>query len=1812
MQKQAVFKVKGMQRDLSMANADQDYAYEILNMRLMPNEDLSGFSLTNEKGATLVTNINLLGQVIGQCPTTNSLIVFTTGTSDTGTVIGTKTDCIYEIYQNDSNDWEWKILYSGDLKFDTNNRIEALFNYETENIQKVYWIDGINPLRCINIKGIIKEANDTQFDSVKGLKSIPSVEIERVEGGSFTAGVLQYYITYFNRNSAESPIVYISPLLYIADKDRGIDVNSSASTAIKLTLTDLDTDTWDYIKIYSTHRTSLNAVPEASIIGEFPLFDSTIEIVDNGINKVSIVPTDLYFKGGKFVKAGTMTAKDQVLFLGHLDIKHDDSIDTEKIKELLSDIVTEEESPFNTSTTKTRENYLYEYEGTSYYYKNQLMNTKSITHYKYGEKYRFGISVLDKYGQWSDPIWLKDDFIGISPKQINKNLLRLSCPTLYLLKNNHLGKSLIDKLVGLGVIAIRPLVVYPSVQDRKILAQGVVCPTIYNLSDRKENAPYSQASWFMRPNAPVDIWGVKQLPINLTFKMFNDITFKNASDLITIDHVWHYSDLMESNHGTTVDEIKTDPRAIIGCIGVASSWEDQGAKADGIHNTPLEPWELMLDDTNAIAGLADTSYYKYVKNGKSTGQNGHLWKREGIFSLFIGDNQVNLNSGCWVEFRHNYALRSKGYSFGGVSAKPVSGSVKWDGHPFCFGRTDITVLPARELGGSDLNVVNGGHYAAEVGSTRYSLMLPVNRLQDGASQGDPEERLFRRHKVKSDYMTGNSAFYVDNSIVTLNTPELEFSDDLKNFSTDSYNFRIVGLIPITATSSDCSLIVDNPSQNRGNSANTSQLGLAKYTLSNINIGPQGFKGVVSNNTYSAYTPEDPPSPNTVSLNPWHTTGTIQRMNPTNASFGTSTLLKRKILSNLRYSASTYYFEGSNFDLCNSEKEDDNKAYIDNNLLCGWKPRCGSVVETFSDQDNDTIIKLQNRYKGIDWVYKGNIRNSIAIASTDNGNTSLNIMTSGIWDIDPLSSRMCGAADFKFAGKGASINYKSSPHFVVSFNLIKPSSIWKYPLETWEEEVTHLNVDYVQEILPTFYRVNASGLPADEHKFYRDMYHRSLYENIKIGSIPHQSLIVMKSETDFGLPGYPSKVQWYNEINDSDLYEDDTTGAILEVPGCIKESTYSPLHGWLWLGEIYKDSDPDFGGISDYSLQNNAWETAGPVVPVTSLTNVLSKNKVINSQKHYVEQKSVGSHTTRQLIGDLNIKFDINPIRVQMKGAWDAQSEYTSIVNFPFSIITDLIVKDNSSSALDNQKFEGSIQGNHIYMKMDECISERKKLEIIGNKILLTFNISLIYHMTDSSTRDWIFEDICMEIPNCIVSWEQGDTYYQRFDTLKTYAYSDNDQNSIVDITSFMVETRINIDGRTDRNRGNTSNLQASPSNFNLINNIYSQKDDFFTYRALDKSLRDNKYFPLQITWSLAKTAGELVDSWMNISLANVLNLEGNRGKISALKTFNSNIIAFQEEGISNILFNSRVQISTSEAVPIQIANSGKVDGQQYLIDKIGCQDKWNIVTTPNGLYFIDYFNEGIYRFNGKVENISISAGFRTWCHENLNSFSNIIGYYDVKNKEVMYYIGDTRFTLNQQYEKIEEDGTISMINIKPNWLGFSELTNSFSSFYTYPKSWFISIKGEGVWLLSSLDSNYSSVTTKAYTHQTGNYNQLDDKSDHFYGLTVIPRQNSNTVKIFNNVEFRADSFKNDICKDDILPFDTVTIETEYQPSVSKQLSYNKYKPSSLKKKFRTWRVNLPRANKYERFTNQWAKIGLWKMKPDTEKAVLHDLSVWYS
>ena len=432
-----------------------------------------------------------------------------------------------------------------------------------------------------------------------------------------------------------------------------------------------------------------------------------------------------------------------------------------------------------------------------------------------------------------------------------------------------------------------------------------------------------------------------------------------------------------------------------------------------------------------------------------------------------------------------------------------------------------------------------------------------------------------------------------------------------------------------------------------------------------------------------------------------------------------------------------------------------------------------------------------------------------------------------------------------------------------------------------------------------------------------------------------------------------------------------------------------------------------------------------------------------------------------------------------------------------------------------------------------------------------------------------------------ITYEYGDTRYQRYDCLKTYAFTPEDENQVIEIASFMCETRVNMLGRYDKNIGNLSNLNADPTNFNLFNPVYSQKDNFFNYRILDSDMYKLDKFTNTITWSKEKFAGEDVDTWTNITMASTLDLDGTKGKVNKLLTFKDQIFAFQDKGISNILFNSRVQIPVSDGVPVEISNGMKVDGSRYISDNIGCQNKNSIVTTPSGVYFLDSESNGIYLLADGLTNLSTNKGFDIWTKE-VSKDPSFKSFYDKNEKDVYF--------TTEKY-----------------CLGYSEKLGQFTSFYDYTDVETMFNVGTGFYSIKANSVGDQSI----YQHSAGNYNEFYGEIKPYH-LTIISNDDPQVDKVFTNLDYRADFFDSDNNYLENESFDTLEVWNEYQRG-KETLKYSKFRPSNLKKKFRMWGANIPRdkKNKLDRMRNPWLYIKLSKEKPGTSKMELHDIVVKY-
>ena len=354
--------------------------------------------------------------------------------------------------------------------------------------------------------------------------------------------------------------------------------------------------------------------------------------------------------------------------------------------------------------------------------------------------------------------------------------------------------------------------------------------------------------------------------------------------------------------------------------------------------------------------------------------------------------------------------------------------------------------------------------------------------------------------------------------------------------------------------------------------------------------------------------------------------------------------------------------------------------------------------------------------------------------------------------------------------------------------------------------------------------------------------------------------------------------------------------------------------------------------------------------------------------------------------------------------------------------------------------------------------------------------------------------------------------------------------------------------------------------------------------------------------------GEEVDTWTNINLASILDLDGDKGPVRAIKKFNDSLLTFQDESISQVLYNENVQIASTTGVPIEIANSGKVTGKRAISNHIGCTNKWSICSTPNGLYFVDDRTKDIYLFNGQMENISDKLGFHSWMVQNFEGvntwnpvdFNSCITYYDKINQDVLFITKNTA-------------------------LAFNENLNNFTSFYSYEKVPFFGYLGDKAIMWQKDNNNLY----KPWLYREGSYNMFFGQFKPYW-TTVVVNPDPTFDKVFNNVEFRADSFdpSNSNALVSSHTFDHLYAWNEHQNSsctlsntscIGRPYNYaTEFTGSTLKKKFRIWHAAIPRNivreatfSRRDRIRNPWTYLKLSTETSNTYKTVLHDMIVDY-
>ena len=272
--------VKGMNQDLSKQIASPDTAYKLVNIKNQILDTQSAEALVNEKGTKLMQMYynnkyegQLDGKIVGivKC-STESAAVFVKKSSTV--------DIIYKFYYDKLRRITVRKAAEGNFNFGDN--IKGIFCYENSELQKVYWVDGVNQLRYINLadsnfkstehpEGKLPITNEIYLDSSPEFRRNHTIEVERVNGGGiFTAGVIQYAFTYYMKYGAETGIVDMTPLYYISETERGLLADETVGCSFKVKIKNPDTR-FDYLRLYSIQRTSLNGTPIVKIVKDIKL-----------------------------------------------------------------------------------------------------------------------------------------------------------------------------------------------------------------------------------------------------------------------------------------------------------------------------------------------------------------------------------------------------------------------------------------------------------------------------------------------------------------------------------------------------------------------------------------------------------------------------------------------------------------------------------------------------------------------------------------------------------------------------------------------------------------------------------------------------------------------------------------------------------------------------------------------------------------------------------------------------------------------------------------------------------------------------------------------------------------------------------------------------------------------------------------------------------------------------------------------------------------------------------------------------------------------------------------------------------------------------------------------------------------------------------------------------------------------------------------------------------------------------------------------------------------------------------------------------
>lgn len=1868
------WKTKGMNRDMSVSAFNPEFAYENVNLRLATNEGNTTMSWVNERGPSIITIEKIVkawdnttvkqqkinGTPIGTAVLNHQLVIFTT---TAGTKVSDNTpDRIYvfKFSDNQKTTMTARLLFEGNLNFHVQYPLETMVAYEAAYIQKVYWTDNKNQPRMINIAATdskIKKWNTeptvlgTFFDFVPSFKmkdSDVNITMNTSAGGLFAPGVIQYAFTYINKYGQESNIAYLSTLYYLSHSDRGASPEDKVTSSFNIKINNPDYN-FDYIRLYSIQRTSLNAEPFVKKIEDIPItkakrkensFVNARSTSSDTVTKNYVYTEEDYPFLPKEISNGKLGRKIKGMTLS----KGSYTVNVTPFEEIPSKSFTPQDqftlNGYDESTKQEGgifcdlqqiidmmedpENDYQEYEFKDYYVRFRLSQD--------WDEACSGITAAVEYDSWA--LCMNHDFIPASViRSNNLELIYDFGSQLWYLTNKNVTVDTGTETPDIPTVPDTPS--SPDHEDEELV------DIIY--------VDNGTAGSTIDPTELLYIGGKDITALTMTSKdntlFLGNITQKNS--LVT--SIQDYYDKLRSE-GTS--------------IGI--TFENDGNKKS-----------FTLDHTTGI--YSHTNMLTHNLREISTFKGGETYR----FGF-----QLQKKTGEWSEPIFMDDVTNSLYPATKVTSDVIS---------LIYAKADIAIATLAENYNAGKNESEEDFYSVYQ-SVRPVIVYPSIGDRNVLCQGVLNPTVFNaKDRIDSSPYAQASWFFRPYTLSDSGTsaPVLSY-DDLK--------INISSKIIDSNSNADEEVSQSINSYFKDNKLLQSVYVIVAdvdnlYVGENLSRGELRYSYIETERFKPDYVGDDRTLTNIQEVYPLPfiaavNLGTLSGLDKVRYAFISDRLVEEGDedyeTDTTTGHRSTHYIDGLNtvrtekvaFSFYKGMKK------TGNNLCYYMKPTddgasnpyifkfyAGGILYTLeftSLADDSSYIVDDSEASG----------NALKFTHYDSLYTTNDFVTSAYNSTEPSNPSDAKQLEIEGAVKSYSSpfntydqsNGKSNTQFFIDQSIVTLNSPdIEFDTEVQSYGVEGLELRIVGAIPVTAY-ASAHSIKISSNML--ETYHNiNTVTSHNFGIGEKSNNVIHNNISSSGGNRLVSEYLWNDVTVKNDVNQTDgiTTGSrynFLVYPwqragsmnndtrekestsdkGTFYASSYlqtkKESHILFSINSAYMEShnlkNLDFENIStQFHLTENDEvrnirlpKQAKGTAEINYYPNI---DKVLTNEIGYkvLMDHDGNTYLTKdwsKITKPISMKYKSTSHAVIALDAPDKTTESSVLPILPYATYGDSSFgKYVYTEGFGTSTFWGDTITNFTQASYDVSTLFSQKLDFLW--------LAELYKDVDDSSRfggkgksavmanKWL---VCGEavpfdssVNSVTLYWTEGDTFYQRYDCLKTYPFTNDDVNQNTEILSFMCETHVNIDGRYDKNRGQIKNYTMRPENFNKLNPVYSQQNNFFTSRKLDTKDISELSYPNHIYYSKTKESGADIDLWTNVTLASTLELDGDKGQINSLNRLNDQIIAFQDSGISQILYNENVQIASSTGVPIEIANSGKVQGKRYLSDTIGCPNKWSIAQTPTGIYFMDNNDKSIYLFNGQLTNISTDLGFNSWAKQNIPS-SNSLHKWNPQDYN----------NFRAVYDKLNQD--VLFINNETS-LAYSEKLKCFTSFYDYEGSPFLeNFDDVGIWIRDN----------KLWKHQAGQACNFfgENKS---YSMTLIGNQDPQLDKIFTNLEFRANVKEEGTYNvsngkfTPYLPFDSLEVWNEYQHGILNLSNRNRgdrfthgKDNSILARKFRMWRCDIPRDNAevnsdteapmgikrfkarpLDRIRNPWAYIKLTKNSASKSLAQInteiHDIMATY-